>query len=86
MTSRLPAQCLYCAHWTSPLDRTDANASSDEPTQTCKAFPLPAGIPDDVWWNRVDHRQPYNGDNGIQWEALDGAEFPDWAMASEQQG
>lgn len=79
MTSRTPPQCLSCAHWKSPLDRTDSDASKPEPTQTCDAYPLPSGIPDDVWWNRVDHRKRVSGDNGIQWES-NGAEFPDWAM------
>lgn len=85
MTSRPPPQCLSCKHWVSPLDREDEDAQKPEPTQTCTAFPLPDGIPDEIWWNRADHRQPYDGDQGIRWES-DGAEFPDWAMASEQTG
>ena len=80
MVSRPPPQCLACVHWTSPLERTDPDARGDQPTQICEAFPLPAGIPDDIWWNRVDHRQPVDGDNGIQFEAIEGMKFPDWAM------
>jgi len=80
MTSRRPAQCLTCVHWISPLDRTDANARDPEPTQTCKAYPLPGGIPVEIWWNKVDHRQPYEGDSGIRWEP-DGGEFPEWALS-----
>lgn len=79
MTSRPTPQCLLCVHWESPLDRTDPDAAKAEPTQVCKAFPLPSGIPDDIWWNRVDHRKPFDGDNGIQWES-NGAEFPEYAM------
>lgn len=75
MTSRLPPQCLSCKHWVSPLDRAD---DSDSPTQTCTAFP--AGIPDDIWWNRADHRESFDGDNGITWEAIEGMTFPDWAL------
>jgi len=87
MTSRSPAQCLSCKHWLSPLDRTDENAQQEKPTQVCAAFPLAnGGIPFDVWWNRVDHRQPYPGDLNIQWEADEDVHngglmaFPDWAM------
>ena len=79
MTSRPPAQCLSCRHWTSPLDRTDASAP--DPTQTCTAFP--EAIPDDIWWNRVDHRQPHEGDRGVRWESLDGADFPEHAMGGD---
>jgi hypothetical protein len=47
--------------------------------QTCTAFP--DRIPDDIWWNRVDHREPVDGDQGIQWEPRhEGVQFPDWAM------
>lgn len=80
MTSRPPPQCLACVHWESPLDREDLDPTEAEPTQACAAFPLPAGIPDDVWWNRVDHRQPVEGDHGIQFEAIPGMEFPEYAM------
>ena len=74
MTSRPPPQCLSCRHWVSPLDR-------EGDAQTCSAFPV--GIPDDIWWNRADHRQPVEGDNGIQWESLDGATFPEYAMIKD---
>lgn len=77
MTSRLPPQCLSCRHWISPLDRGDEGEA-----QTCDAFP--AGIPEAIWWNRSDHRAPYDGDHGIRWESLDGAAFPDWAMGGEE--
>lgn len=84
MTSRPPAQCLSCVHWTSPLDRADDDARKAEPTQVCAAYPLAdGGIPADIWWNRTDHRQPHDGDHGIQWEAQDGVEFPDWAMTGD---
>lgn len=73
MTSRLPPQCLFCKHWTSPLDR-----GGDDPTQTCTAFP--EGIPDEIWWNRVDHRAPFEGDHGVRW-ASDGAEFPEYVLS-----
>jgi hypothetical protein len=79
MTSRPAAQCLSCKHWRSPLDRTDANARQPEPTQICDAFPK--GIPEAIWWNRADHRQPKPGDHGIHWEPDGDAKFPEYAMA-----
>lgn len=32
----------------------------------CKAFP--AGIPDEILSGDDDHREPFRGDNGIQYE------------------
>lgn len=84
MTSRPIPQCLTCAHWVSPFDRTDPDAQKAEPTQVCAAFRLErGGIPDDIWWNQSDHRSPHAGDGGITWEPGNGGkdEFPDWAMA-----
>lgn len=80
MTSRPPAQCLYCARWQSPFDRADP---ADEPVQICTAFPK--GIPDDIWWNKSDHRQPHAGDHGLHWLARDGADFPEFAMSTATQ-
>lgn len=73
MTSRPIPQCLTCEHFRSPLDA----ARPDAPEQTCDAFPDPERIPDDIWWNHRDHRDPAPGDHGIQWEPREGAAFPD---------
>ncbi len=49
------SQCLNCKH----LRKGKGFGAH------CDAYPK--GIPDDVAW-RLDHRQPIEGDNGIQWE------------------
>jgi hypothetical protein len=46
--------CISCAH----KHTTGA---------TCTAFP--AGIPDDIPMRRHEHRTPYPGDQGVQYEA-----------------
>ena len=45
---------------------------------SCDAFPdgIPAAIVDD----ELDHRQPIDGDHGIQFEAKAGDEFPTYAF------
>jgi len=32
----------------------------------CKAYPK--GIPDEIYFNKVDHRSPYKNDNDIQFK------------------
>lgn len=34
----------------------------------CRAFP--DGIPEDVFWNRIDHTENIEGDNGIKYEEI----------------
>ena len=46
--------CTYCAHLTSLSGRT------------CKAYPK--GIPSPIWEGEHNHHQPYEGDNGIEFE------------------
>lgn len=54
----LSNQCASCAHY--------------QYGTTCAAFP--AGIPEDIFDGRFDHRMSYPGDNGIRWEKAPG--FP----------
>jgi len=58
----------------SPFARPDRDFSAPA---SCPAFP--AGIPDEVYGNVLDHREPIAGDNGVQWES-NGAQFPEYAF------
>ena len=68
MTTGPRSQCSVCVHFRSPFDfpgKTEA---------FCDAFP--GGIPDSVYSNQADHRQPIEGDNGVRWES-DGRPYPE---------
>lgn len=67
MTTGPRSQCDACVRH-QPWDAT-------HPTSFCAAFP--DGIPDAVYLNALDHRQPIDGDHGIRFEAKPGDEFPE---------
>lgn len=48
-----PSQCNSCKHWY-------------EGTMSCTAYP--AGIPIGIISDKVSHKKPIAGDNGIHWE------------------
>ena len=50
----ISTQCSRCRHW--------------EAGNLCLAFR--DGIPDAIWENRHDHRDPYEGDGGIRFEPI----------------
>lgn len=65
--TQILSQCEQCRHFFPHI--RDRNA--------CAAFPQPdAPIPQDVFFNRVDHRQPVPGDHGTQFAARPGAWHP----------
>lgn len=61
-------QCLNCKHWIK--------------LKTCTAFP--SGIPWEILINEFDHTQPYPGDNGIQFEAINDSQNPGLRAATSE--
>lgn len=74
MTTGPRSQCDPCVHFVSWLDTPDMDGVSH-----CAAFP--DGIPDPVYDNTLDHRQPIEGDHGVRFEANPGDAWPEWAIA-----
>jgi hypothetical protein len=78
MTVRLPAICVYCAHYQGRPVRDPPEDGSmprladvkEASKPRCTAFGA-APIPERIWVNAADHRQPYEGDGGVQFQAVD---------------
>lgn len=71
------SQCDTCARFRSPFSRPGGDFSGGP---FCVAFP--EGIPEDIYANLLDHRQPIDGDNGFRWIS-DGDPFPTYAFQPE---
>jgi hypothetical protein len=82
MTARAEPQCMTCRHFRSPFSVPAGAARPDG--ATCDAFPQ--GIPDPIFANKIDHRQPVAGDHGVQWEPDGDVEFPTFAFAESVLG
>lgn len=53
------SQCLDCRHF---MGKNEAGVCC------CAAFA--EGIPDNIFWNDISHKQHVEGDNGIKFEAI----------------
>lgn len=58
----LPPICIYCRR----LERINQDG------YTCSAYP--DGIPEAIILSNVDHRKPFDGDHGLQFEVKPGSE------------
>lgn len=64
------SQCLFCRHFQG-VTQPDGTEMSER--LSCDAFDR---IPSEVADNTVDHRQPVDGDKGIQFEPLKAGTHP----------
>ena len=61
----IPAACFDCVHFDGAGGEPQ-DLHEGEPTIICTAFPR--GIPDAIVEGRNMHREPVDGDNGLQYE------------------
>ncbi len=53
------SQCLDCKNY---------KGKDADDKHFCKAFP--EGIPEEIFWNKTEHNESIEGDNGITFEPL----------------
>ena len=68
---KVASQCAFCRHLTRPVARG----------WPCAAFPK--GVPDQIYSNKHDHREPYPGDGGIRWEPASHEAAEAWAKLQD---
>lgn len=76
MTTLAPNLCRGCIRRNVRGDRLEAEGRE---VKVCDAFP--EGIPDAIYFGGADHREPWDGDHGIQFELRPGRENVLWSWA-----
>jgi hypothetical protein len=61
--------CMICRHYTGTAIIETEKGLEGDMVHVCKAFPN--GIPDEISMGDKGHKNPVNGDNGIQFEPLE---------------
>ena len=74
MSSTWMPYCVFCKHF-------DSEKLDQEHLRHCKVFG--GEIPNDIIEGKVDHRQPYEGDNGIQFEFQDDMSKLPWLLKDQ---